>query len=82
MHLAIQDVFTLTGVIRPPALLTTKLTLLDIGCPKYEIAMCEPLHDFKNVIERLLTELPLHITDATLKADIAAFCKDVLGIVL
>ena len=62
-----------------PALLSTGLSLEEIGCPDYEIAVCEPLHDIKNMVHHILTELPDQIRKPELKAKIKAFCKDTLG---
>ena len=68
------------GVIRLPALLTTGLTLKEIGCPLYEISQCEPLHDLKNLITHLMNELPHQIEDGTLKNRVKEFCQETLGI--
>ena len=67
----------LLGVKRLPALLTTGLSLEEIGIPRYEIANCEPLHDLKNVINHLLNELPHHLDDMQpeLKEKITTFCN-------
>lgn len=52
------------GVKRPAALLTTgDVTLL----PTYEIMMVEPLHDLKNVINRVFEELPYSVSEPPLK---------------
>ena len=72
--------FPFAGVIRLPALLTTGHTLEEIGCPLYEILQCEPLHDLKNVITHLMTELPHQIEDGALKRAVNEFCQQTLGI--
>lgn len=74
-------VYYLIGVTQLPALITTGLTLREIGIPHYEIANCEPLHDLKNCIFNLLTELPHQIDDVQnpLQDIISKFCSTVLS---
>ena len=67
------------GVIRLPALLTTGLSLHEVGCERYEIATCEPLHDIKNTIHNVLSEMPARVANTQLKAEIQQFCENVLG---
>lgn len=55
------------GVKRPAALHTTgEFRQLEA----YEVLMVEPLHDLKNVINRIFDELPHAVTEPALKQDI------------
>ena len=49
-------VFLFLGIRRPTALLCSTAQTPDIEM--YEISLIEPLHDFKNTINRILGELP------------------------
>lgn len=51
----------LGGMQRVPTLLrsTEATTMIDIGLPEYEMALCEPLHDYSNHIKNLLEEIPM-----------------------
>ena len=46
----------ITGIKRFPALQCS--TMQNVDLLDYEIALMEPLHDFKNVINRIIQELP------------------------
>lgn len=73
------EIIIYAGVRRLPAILTTGCSLKEVGCERYEVALCDPLHDFKNLICHLLTELPHHVQDAQLKLEISKFTKAALG---
>ena len=57
-----QITFDLHGIQRLPALLLSNPPeyILTI-CPKLEVSMCEVIHDFLELIENILEELPLHV---------------------
>ena len=40
---------------------------------------CDPLHDFKNIIQNLFEELPNQIQNLELKSKISEFCKSCIG---
>lgn len=71
------------GVKRPPALLiggTDMLLDLPVALQHYEISMCEPLHDLKNVINRVMKELPSCVsTDLKLKEALSALLTELHG---
>ena len=59
----------LRGIQQLPALLSTGQTKDDVGCGKYEICKCEPMHDLKNVISPILDEIErLAVSDLLKKA--------------
>lgn len=62
-------VIVIVGVKRPPALLCTEEDSMDLLL-SYEIALTEPLHDFKNVINRVLDELPYATSDKHIRASL------------
>lgn len=51
----------------------------DLEMPHYEVAQTEPLHDFKNVINRVLEELPYTIQQADLRKEIEDITKELRG---
>ena len=66
----------LSGVKRPPALLCgDREDLIE----DYEIALIEPLHDLKNIINRVFDELPKVITEESLLAAVNEFLSIVKG---
>ena len=67
------------GLLRKPVLLSPPLTAEEIGIENYEISLTEPMHDLKNLITHILTELPHHIEDSTLQKVIKEFCGKVLS---
>ena len=69
----------ITGVRELPAICTAGHTLSQLSCESYEVAMCDPLHDFKNLIHHILEELPHQVNTRDLKKDITDFCKGSLG---
>ena len=60
----------LLGIRRRPALLYMGETRKVVGCGKYELCKCEPMHDLKNVITSMLEELPRIVVSSQLKAQI------------
>jgi hypothetical protein len=63
-----------TGVRRMPALLTAERQVAGL-LDSYEVVMCEPLHDLKNVISAILEELPHQIEERSLKRKVTEFCS-------
>lgn len=61
----IHDKYLFTGAKRPPALHCTSAE--PVNAEHYEICMIEPLHDLKNLINRIMSELPHAIRDTQLK---------------
>lgn len=57
------------GIKRPAALLTGQVEIPS-SLTDYEIMMVEPLHDLKNVINRIFNELPHAISDPALKSSL------------
>ena len=56
----------MVGIRRPAALWCVgEDSQLDL--PEYEVALVEPLHDFKNIINRVLCELPHMATETALQ---------------
>ena len=52
----------LGGIQRVPTLFNIEAaTMAAIGLPVYEMALCEPLHDYSNHIKNLLEEIPSHL---------------------
>lgn len=62
-------------------LLSTGKTLEELGCDRYEISLCEPLHDFKNLITHILEELRQQLggVPRDVKETITQYCKGILG---
>lgn len=68
-----------SGVRRPAALwCVDENEQLDI--PDYEIALIEPLHDFKNVINRVLAEVPHSVEDPQIKKELTNILNSLRGI--
>ncbi|KAF6036963.1 hypothetical protein EB796_004717 [Bugula neritina] len=66
----------LKGIKGPPALLCSRLeNQADIS--QYEIALMEPLHDFKNVINRVLKNLPRSTEEKELKVMLTKLLSDI-----
>ena len=74
-----QYVLQSLGVKSLPALLTTGLSLADIGCESYELSTCEPLHDLMTMIYNILQELPAHVETKMLKEEIKTVCDGIIG---
>lgn len=68
----------ITGVKRPPALLCS-LKKDHIDLHSYEIAQTEPLHDFKNVIDRVLKELHYATDEKDLKISLTNILAELEG---
>jgi len=51
----------------------------EVDISKYEIALMEPLHDFKNVINRVLKELPHSTEEKELKVMLTNLLSDIEG---
>lgn len=60
--------FFFIGIKRPAALLCTGRDPSEIE--EYEIGLIEPLHDIKNIINRIFDELPHAVTEPELKSTI------------
>ena len=56
------------GIKRPPALMCSTTNPDNLEC--YEISMIEPLHDLKNVINRVFSELPHAVSEQELSKTI------------
>jgi hypothetical protein len=69
----------LLGVRRLPAICSTGRSLAELGCEMYEVVLCDPLHDFKNLIFHILEELANHIDNVNLQHDVKEFCKKAIG---
>ena len=65
------------GIKRPPALLCTDDYATNLQ--DYEICLIEPLHDIKNVINRLFGELPHGIQEQRLREAITKAKLDLKG---
>lgn len=67
------------GVHRLPALCTQGHSLEQLGLQNYEVVHCDPLHDFKNVIQNLMEELPHQVQNLKLKSKVSEFCTTCIG---
>lgn len=45
----------------------------------YEVPACEPLHDISNVVQNLITELPLHIENKKAQQEFEKFSEVTIG---
>ena len=54
-------------------------TLEDLGMEEYEIALCEPLHDLKNLINVIFDEVYNQIKNKELKKLVMDFCTRYTG---
>lgn len=72
---------TLHGICRAPALMiqTPTSTASELGLEYYEIMQCEPLHDITNVVANLISDLPKHIDDKTIKSELDKFTTKSIG---
>ena len=55
------------------------ITPEDCDIKLYEVALCDPLHDLKNLISRIFEELPYQVDNPELKKDISDFCRESWG---
>ena len=76
-QLCYNNSIAITGVKRPPALYCTNDD--EISHPFYEIALTEPLHDFKTVISKVLNELPNATIEKPLKESLAKLLSEIHG---
>ena len=67
----------LHGIQRPPALLCTDAQIPSMSY--YEIPPCEPLHDLTNLVQNLITELPVHIENKQTQAEFEKFSSVTVG---
>lgn len=66
----------ISGIRRPPALWCSE-HIFDLPC--YEVVQTEPLHDFKNTINRVLEELPHAIKQPDLRKEIENITLELRG---
>ena len=66
------------GIKRPPALQCFQVEVSK-SIEDYEISMTEPLHDFKNVVNRVISEVPHAAQDPKLKDIITQVLEDLNG---
>ena len=77
IHKMVHRVILFTGIKRPQALQTVEGENSNLD--SYEICLVEPLHDIKNVVNRLFGELPHNINNNTLREAIVKAKKDLNG---
>ena len=53
-----------------------------VDIPWYEVSLTEPLHDFKNTINRVFGELPFATNDKPLQKALLDMITDLKGILL
>jgi len=55
-------------------------SLVDLGCPDYEVVKVEPLHDSKTIISNWLKDLPVHYPpEGILHLQLIATCRQAIG---
>ena len=69
--------FILHGIQRPPAFLCTDAQIPSMSC--YEIPPCEQLYNLTNLIQNLITELPLHIENKQMQAEFEKYSSVTVG---
>ena len=72
---------TLHGVSRPPALMlrNPNMSAAQLNIRSYEILGCEPMHDISNVIQNIITELPYHTDDQSVRKEFLQFSASTIG---
>ena len=70
----------LHGICRPPALMCHEplKSASDLNIDHYEVLCCEPLHDLSNVIQNIITELPMQVPE-NLRREFEAFSNSTIG---
>ncbi|XP_062602067.1 uncharacterized protein LOC134263700, partial [Saccostrea cucullata] len=73
----------LEGIQRPPALFCTSMESQnpgkDLNLQKYEVLMCEPLHDISNMVTNLIAELPYHLSNKSMQKEYEIFSNTTIG---
>ena len=52
---------------------------ISVDMPCYEVSLTEPLHDFKNTINRVFGELPFATSDKTLQRSLLEMLNEMKG---
>lgn len=82
MYYTVRDfgiyILNIIGVKRPPAILCSDDSG-GIDIDEYEISKAEPLHDFKNIINKVMRELVYATEDSNLKQIISKILLTLKG---
>lgn len=71
--------FDCVGVKTLPPLASKGYSLDEINCSQLEIMRVDPLHDFRNLIQSILAELPAYAPDNNVGVRIKDYCTTING---